>query len=181
MNSINEAAHAGKPMVVIPLFNDQLYNAALVKAKGIGEHVEIRSTTNPQFLINALSKVLNDPSYSKNVQVLRRKLELTPFSSAERLVKWVEFAAQFPGQLTELNLPNTDELGCAMKVMKQEKIMNLIETVRRYPFLYDKGHEDFKDAVKKNARWLEIGKELELNGRFLFCKFTTISENFAKI
>ncbi|KAI1702768.1 UDP-glucoronosyl and UDP-glucosyl transferase domain-containing protein [Ditylenchus destructor] len=112
MNSINEAAHAGKPMVVIPLFADQLYNAALVKAKGIGEHVEIRSTTNPQFLIDALSKVLNDASYSKNVQVLRRKLELTPFASAERLVKWVEFAAQFPGQLTELNLPNTDELGC---------------------------------------------------------------------
>ena len=34
LNSLNEAAAAGVPMVGVPLFGDQLYNAALMSAKG---------------------------------------------------------------------------------------------------------------------------------------------------
>ncbi|KAI1716153.1 alcohol dehydrogenase transcription factor myb/SANT-like domain-containing protein [Ditylenchus destructor] len=47
-------------------------------------------------------------------------------------------------------------------VVKQEKNMNLIEAVRRYPFLYDKKEEGFKDAVKKIALWSEIAEEVEV-------------------
>lgn len=46
----------------------------------------------------------------KNAQLLQRKMRLRPFSAAERLVRWVEFAAEFPDGLAELNLPG-EELG----------------------------------------------------------------------
>uniref|UniRef100_A0A915EHN6 UDP-glucuronosyltransferase n=1 Tax=Ditylenchus dipsaci TaxID=166011 RepID=A0A915EHN6_9BILA len=63
MNSINEAAHAGVPMVAVPLFGDQLFNAALVKHKAIGEYVDIRQAEDPQVIIDALHRVLNKPIY----------------------------------------------------------------------------------------------------------------------
>jgi hypothetical protein len=40
--------------------------------------------------------------------LVSRKLELTPFSPAERLIRWVEFAAEFDN-LNELNLPTGDD------------------------------------------------------------------------
>jgi hypothetical protein len=41
--------------------------------------------------------------------LLGRKLSLSPFSAKEKLIKWVEFAAEFD-ELQELNLPNDDDM-----------------------------------------------------------------------
>jgi hypothetical protein len=53
---------------------------------------------------------LHDPSYAQNARLIQRKKELTPFSPAERLVRWVEFAAEFPGGLDELNMPSDEQM-----------------------------------------------------------------------
>ncbi|KAH7966184.1 hypothetical protein HPB49_014196 [Dermacentor silvarum] len=34
----------------------------------------------------------------------------------------------------------------------------LLNAVKEYPFLYNKRHADFKDRMKKDLAWLEIGK-----------------------
>uniref|UniRef100_A0A915DBH7 UDP-glucuronosyltransferase n=1 Tax=Ditylenchus dipsaci TaxID=166011 RepID=A0A915DBH7_9BILA len=109
LNSINEAALAGVPVIGIPLFADQLYNSAITVYKGIGEFVPIESTNEPQVLIEALNKVLTQPKYRQNAKLVQKKLQLNPFKPEENFVKWVEFAAEFP-ELNELNLPS-DELG----------------------------------------------------------------------
>jgi hypothetical protein len=44
-----------------------------------------------------------------DAKLLSKKLALTPFSASENLVRWVEFAAEFPN-LNELNLPGDDQL-----------------------------------------------------------------------
>lgn len=44
-----------------------------------------------------------------NAELISRKLSISPFSSREKLIKWVEFAAEFD-DLNELNLPSDDEL-----------------------------------------------------------------------
>lgn len=41
----------------------------------------------------------------------------------------------------------------------------LIEIVRKYPILYDLSHEDYKNIRKKDKIWIEIGKELNENGK----------------
>uniref|UniRef100_A0A915DLF0 UDP-glucuronosyltransferase n=1 Tax=Ditylenchus dipsaci TaxID=166011 RepID=A0A915DLF0_9BILA len=115
LNSINEAALAAVPMIGMPLFADQLYNAAIMVNKGIGVHVPIESTNDPQVLIEALDKVLNQPKYKENAKVLQKKLKISPFKPEEKFVKWVEFAAEFPN-LNELNLP-FDELVISSVVM----------------------------------------------------------------
>uniref|UniRef100_A0A915DLM2 glucuronosyltransferase n=1 Tax=Ditylenchus dipsaci TaxID=166011 RepID=A0A915DLM2_9BILA len=104
-----KAVLAGVPLIALPLFGDQLYNAAIIVNKGIGEFVPIQSTHDPKVLIDALKKVLSQPKYKENAKVLQKKLKISPFKPEEKLVKWVEFAAEFPN-LNELNLP-FDELG----------------------------------------------------------------------
>ncbi|KAI1712870.1 UDP-glucoronosyl and UDP-glucosyl transferase domain-containing protein [Ditylenchus destructor] len=109
-NSLSEAAHSGVPLVGIPLFGDQVFNAALMRYKGIGEYVDIKTAEDPEVITQALDKVLNDPKYRENVKTIQKKLELSPFKPEEKLVKWVEFAAEFP-DLNELNLPTVEEMG----------------------------------------------------------------------
>ncbi|KAI1704787.1 UDP-glucoronosyl and UDP-glucosyl transferase domain-containing protein [Ditylenchus destructor] len=109
-NSLSEAAHSGVPLVGIPLFGDQVFNAALMRHKGIGEYVDIKTADDPDVIAQALEKVLNDQKYRQNAELIRKKLQLAPFKPEERLVKWVEFAAEFP-ELNELNLPTVQEMG----------------------------------------------------------------------
>lgn len=60
LNSLNEAARSGVPLVTIPLFGDQLYNAAVVTSKGTGVHIDVQKLSK-ETLVNALKTVLKDP------------------------------------------------------------------------------------------------------------------------
>ncbi|KAI1699759.1 UDP-glucoronosyl and UDP-glucosyl transferase domain-containing protein [Ditylenchus destructor] len=109
-NSVVEAVHSGVPLVGIPLFGDQIFNAALMLHKEIGEYVDIKAVDDPDVIAQALEKVLNDPKYRQNAELIKKKMQLAPFTPEEKLVKWVEFAAEFP-ELNELNLPTVQEMG----------------------------------------------------------------------
>ncbi|KAL3105299.1 hypothetical protein niasHT_029758 [Heterodera trifolii] len=112
-NSLAEAAKFGVPIVAIPLFADQLYNAVLAKHRGMAVHVDIRqliADKTGKVLRTALSRVLHDASFRANAKLIRKKIALSPFSAKEQLVRWVEFAAEFP-HLNELNMPTDADLG----------------------------------------------------------------------
>ncbi|KAH7718626.1 Protein UGT-54 [Aphelenchoides avenae] len=102
LNSLNEASSHGVPLLAIPLFGDQLYNAAIVLKKKMGVYMDIREITEDS-VHQALDKVLNDPSYREHAQLVKNKLERAPFKAAEKFVKWTEFAAEF-SDLSELGL-----------------------------------------------------------------------------
>ncbi|KAI1700741.1 UDP-glucoronosyl and UDP-glucosyl transferase domain-containing protein [Ditylenchus destructor] len=110
LNSVVEAVHSRVPLVGIPLFGDQIFNAAFMLHKEIGEYVDIKAADDPDVIAQALEKVLNDPKYRQNAELIQKKMQLAPFTPEERLVKWVEFAAEFP-ELNELNLPTVQEMG----------------------------------------------------------------------
>lgn len=63
INSVNEAAVHGVPVVGIPLFADQLYNAALIQRKKMGVYVDI-ATMSKGSMYQALNEVLSDPRYA---------------------------------------------------------------------------------------------------------------------
>ncbi|KAI3408160.1 hypothetical protein GPALN_012008 [Globodera pallida] len=113
LNSLTESVRAGVPILVIPLFGDQKYNAILAEHKGVGIKLDVKAlkTDGAEALFfGSLGKLLNDPSYRRNAQMVKRKFELTPFGPKQTLIQWVEFAAEF-AELNELNLPGEDELG----------------------------------------------------------------------
>ncbi|KAL3125641.1 hypothetical protein niasHT_010221 [Heterodera trifolii] len=96
MISFAEAAKIGVPIVAIPLFADQLYNAVLAKQRVMAVHADIRqliADKTGKVLRTALSRVLHDASFRANAKLIRKKIALSPFNAKEQLVRWVEFAA----------------------------------------------------------------------------------------
>uniref|UniRef100_A0A915N2Z5 glucuronosyltransferase n=1 Tax=Meloidogyne javanica TaxID=6303 RepID=A0A915N2Z5_MELJA len=113
-NSITESAIAGIPIIGIPLFADQFYNADIAQKRGLGIQIDVNDLSGPNaenILVEAIRSILYQPKYQQNAKIISKKLKLTPFSPTERLVKWVEFAAEF-GDLPELNLPGEKEMNC---------------------------------------------------------------------
>ncbi|KAI1706221.1 UDP-glucoronosyl and UDP-glucosyl transferase domain-containing protein [Ditylenchus destructor] len=107
LNSLNEAAHFGVPVIAIPMFGDQNYNTAIVNNKGIGVWISKKEITRIS-VAKALDEVLNNPSYSNKMKILSRKLNRAPFKPAQVFVENVEFAAEFEGDFEELNLAGTE-------------------------------------------------------------------------
>jgi len=51
--------------------------------------------------------------------------------------------------------------------MAEEFTEKLIEKVREYVFLYDTGHPEYKNLVKKAEAWRDISEELHQTSKFV--------------
>ncbi|VDM68271.1 unnamed protein product [Strongylus vulgaris] len=93
-NSLQEAISAGVPLITIPLFGDQPRNARLAER----HHFAIRIHKNEvsvDTVADAISRVLTDESYSKNIKRLSRMVRKKPVSVSHLLVSWANFVAEF--------------------------------------------------------------------------------------
>ncbi|KAI1692453.1 DDE superfamily endonuclease domain-containing protein [Ditylenchus destructor] len=52
--SVVEANRSGVPLVGIPLFGDQIFVAALMRHKGIGEYVDIKTADDPEVIAQVI-------------------------------------------------------------------------------------------------------------------------------
>uniref|UniRef100_A0A9J2PIP0 glucuronosyltransferase n=1 Tax=Ascaris lumbricoides TaxID=6252 RepID=A0A9J2PIP0_ASCLU len=94
MNSVAESTHAGIPIVCIPLFGDQMRNAKMIERRNVAYIIDKNNLTKHS-LSHALNAVLFDPSYRNSAKRLARMIHKKPSSAKERLIKYVEFAAEF--------------------------------------------------------------------------------------
>lgn len=61
-SGVYEAIATGTPVVTIPLFGDQRSNAALLRHRGVGVNLELKTVTKESVLI-ALKTIINDKRY----------------------------------------------------------------------------------------------------------------------
>lgn len=59
LNSINEATYHGVPLIVLPLFADQDFNAYRIRAQGLGVSIEFRDFSQ-ELMDEAVGKVLSN-------------------------------------------------------------------------------------------------------------------------
>uniref|UniRef100_A0A8D2DYB1 UDP-glucuronosyltransferase n=1 Tax=Sciurus vulgaris TaxID=55149 RepID=A0A8D2DYB1_SCIVU len=95
-NGIYEAIYHGIPMVGIPLFADQYDNISHMKFKGAAIRLDFNTMSSTD-LLEALNKVIKDPSYKENAMRLSRIHHDRPVKPLDRAVFWIEFVMRHKG------------------------------------------------------------------------------------
>lgn len=85
-----EAVHYGLPVIVMPVFADQLRNARIFVHKRIGVMVHI-DNINQASMDAALDAVLNDPQYRENAKRQSALFRDRPMSPLDTAIFWVEY------------------------------------------------------------------------------------------
>ncbi|VDM46546.1 unnamed protein product [Toxocara canis] len=93
-NSVQEAIHAGIPLITMPLFGDQFSNGHIVESHGLGRILR-KNEISEQRIVETLSAVLKDPQYKKTAERMQRMIQRKPERPEDRLVAWTEFLAEF--------------------------------------------------------------------------------------
>lgn len=83
-NSVLEAVHHGKPMIVLPIDIDQPANAVAVATKGYGIHLDLIDFTAQQ-LLESITKVVSEPEFTEQVLKASAVLKDKKESPAERV------------------------------------------------------------------------------------------------
>ncbi|GMS86947.1 hypothetical protein PENTCL1PPCAC_9122 [Pristionchus entomophagus] len=95
MGSVQELALRGKPAILIPIFGDQPRNAAMIEHNRLGKVLGKLEIGNHEKIIALLKELMGNPEYANNSRRVAQMLLKKPFSSKEKLLKHVDFAAEF--------------------------------------------------------------------------------------
>ncbi|KAG8515575.1 LOW QUALITY PROTEIN: UDP-glucuronosyltransferase 1-1 [Galemys pyrenaicus] len=95
-HGIYEGICNGVPMVMLPLFGDQMDNAKRMETRGAGISLNVLEMTSDDFA-NAIKTVVNDKSYKENIMRLSRLHKDRPIEPLDLAVFWVEFVMRHKG------------------------------------------------------------------------------------
>ncbi|XP_060786948.1 UDP-glucuronosyltransferase 2A1-like [Neoarius graeffei] len=96
-NGIYEAIYHGVPMLAIPLIIDQFDNMVHLKAKGIGEVLEV-TELNVDTLTQALKNILDEKQpYMENMEKISSLYHDTPLKPMDSIIFWLEFVMRHKG------------------------------------------------------------------------------------
>ncbi|GMS91626.1 hypothetical protein PENTCL1PPCAC_13801, partial [Pristionchus entomophagus] len=93
-NSLQDAIHAGVPIVTIPLFFDQPRNGHRAEKLGFGVNLK-KERVSKETVTAALRSVLTDANMLKSARRVRAMAEKKPVAPEDLLVRWTEFVAEF--------------------------------------------------------------------------------------
>ena len=93
-NGQHEALYHGVPMVAMPLFGDQPYNAQRMVYKGFGVALNIKTFTSDE-LLNKIRLVIEDPSYMAAIRKASKIFRSRPYVSRERAAFWIEHVIEY--------------------------------------------------------------------------------------
>uniref|UniRef100_A0A1I7T2A4 glucuronosyltransferase n=1 Tax=Caenorhabditis tropicalis TaxID=1561998 RepID=A0A1I7T2A4_9PELO len=95
MASLMESAQKGVPLIVVPIFGDQMRNAQIAKRHGVAVIYDKMELSNTKKLIGTLKEVLENPEYKKSADLLARILATERVSPRQKIIDAVELAGRF--------------------------------------------------------------------------------------
>nr|XP_013803966.1 PREDICTED: UDP-glucuronosyltransferase 1-2-like [Apteryx mantelli mantelli] len=95
-HGVYEAICNAVPMVLMPLFGDQMDNAKRIETRGAGLTLNILEMTSKD-ISDALHAVINDKKYKENIKRLSDLHLDRPIHPLDLAVHWVEFVMRHKG------------------------------------------------------------------------------------
>lgn len=95
-NGVYEAIYHGVPVLGLPLLFDQFDNLLRLEVRGAARMVEAHSLTKDHFL-EALTDILETPSYRENMQRLSQLHHDKPMSPMDTAIFWIEYVIRNKG------------------------------------------------------------------------------------
>ncbi|XP_033962055.1 UDP glucuronosyltransferase 5 family, polypeptide G1 [Pseudochaenichthys georgianus] len=95
-NGMYEAIYHGVPVLGLPLLFDQFDNVLRLKVRGAARVLEANSLTKENFL-EAITDILETPSYRENIQRLSRLHHDQPMSPMDTAIFWIEYVIRNKG------------------------------------------------------------------------------------
>ncbi len=87
--SLFEAVYHAKPLLGVPLFYDQEYNAKFLETKGYGERIDIHTFTDDE-LIQKMALVLEDGSYKARIETASEIFRGDPETPRQKAARMIE-------------------------------------------------------------------------------------------
>jgi len=100
LNSIIESTRHGVPMIIVPLFGDQMGNRWRAEQHGIAVGIE-RKKFKTKKLVASLETILQNQTYKSNAERLSRMMKGKPVKPADLITGWVDFIIEYK-ELTNL-------------------------------------------------------------------------------
>ncbi len=91
-----ESLYNGVPMLGMPMFGDQMYNAVRMTYHGYGEWVNLRHLTTHE-LYDKIHIILHDTSYATNIKLASKIFKDRPLNAIETTIYWVNHVLQYGG------------------------------------------------------------------------------------
>lgn len=85
-----EAVYFEKPVIVLPIFGDQDFNAAQVESNGYGRVLSLQNITE-ESIQEAITDVLTNGKYLDNVKRLSKLFKDNPMDPLDHTVYWIEY------------------------------------------------------------------------------------------
>lgn len=95
-NGVFEALYHGVPILCLPLFGDQFYNAVRVQEWKVGEVISLLFGTEDE-IFSAITNILRNSTYRRNMERASAIYHSRPFSPRERAVFSIENVLKFGG------------------------------------------------------------------------------------
>jgi len=88
-NSVIQAVYHAKPLIIFPIVSDQPTNAVAAESKGFAIRMDIGNFSSEMLLSN-IDKLLQDPTYTRNVQLSSAILHDRPDTAAQRVSAMID-------------------------------------------------------------------------------------------
>ncbi|XP_048454654.1 UDP-glucuronosyltransferase 1A1-like [Rhincodon typus] len=95
-HGVYEAICSAVPMLLLPLFSDQIENAERLKVQGVGVVMSLKDLSS-QGLVEALNTVINDTRYKEVITKMSSLYKDRPVQPLEISAYWVEFVMRHRG------------------------------------------------------------------------------------
>uniref|UniRef100_A0A0N5CHU4 glucuronosyltransferase n=1 Tax=Strongyloides papillosus TaxID=174720 RepID=A0A0N5CHU4_STREA len=107
LNSAIELSYQGVPSIFVPFFTDQKRNSFMIERYGCSIIMEKDVLNDPEKFKENINEILTNKKYLENAKKLANMINTYPHEAKKKLVKSVEFAAQF-GNVKEMDLPSIE-------------------------------------------------------------------------